>query len=61
VLEISESASDVEVKKAYRKMAVKYHPDKVTHLGEEFRLAAREKFIKVKDAYDLIKKERGLK
>ena len=61
VLEISESASDSEVKKAYRKMAVKHHPDKVTHLGEEFRLAAREKFIKVKDAYDIIKKERGIK
>ena len=61
VLEISESASDSEVKKAYRKMAVKYHPDKVTHLGEEFRLAAREKFIKVKDAYDTIKKERNIR
>jgi DnaJ like chaperone protein len=60
VLEIPETASDDEVKKAYRKMAVKYHPDKVTHLGDEFRLAAKEKFIKVKDAYELIKKERGL-
>jgi len=61
VLEIQETVSDNEVKKAYRKMAVKYHPDKVTYLGEEFRKAAREKFIKVKDAYELIKKERGLK
>jgi DnaJ like chaperone protein len=60
VLGINDSASDDEVKKAYRKMAVKYHPDKVTHLGEEFRLAAKEKFIKVKDAYELIKKERGI-
>jgi len=60
VLEITKTASDDEVKKAYRKMAVKYHPDKVIHLGEEFRLAAKEKFIKVKDAYELIKKERGM-
>lgn len=59
ILEIDASASDDEVKKAYRKMAVKYHPDKVSHLGEEFKSAAKEKFIKVKDAYELIKKERG--
>jgi len=61
VLEISDSSSNDEVKKAYRKMAIKYHPDKVIHLGEEFKLAAREKFIRVKDAYELIKKERGIK
>lgn len=60
VLEITEQASNKEVKKAYRKMAVKYHPDKVTHLGEEFRKAAKEKFLKVKEAYDKIKKERGM-
>ena len=60
VLEINESASDSEVKKAYRKMAVKYHPDKVSHLGEEFKNAANEKFLKVKEAYEKIKKERGL-
>jgi DnaJ like chaperone protein len=60
VLEINESASDQEVKKAYRKMANKFHPDKVSHLGDEFKNAAREKFIKVKDAYELIKKERGI-
>jgi DnaJ like chaperone protein len=59
ILEITESASDTEVKKAYRLMAVKYHPDKVSHLGEEFRVAANEKFLKVKEAYEKIKKERG--
>lgn len=59
VLEITKNASDSEVKKAYRKMAVKYHPDKVSHLGEEFKSAANEKFLKVKEAYEHIKKERG--
>ena len=61
ILEIEPSANDEEVKKAYRKMAVKYHPDKVSHLGEDFRKTANEKFQKVNEAYDKIKKERGLK
>lgn len=60
ILEIDRSATDEEVKKAYRKMASKYHPDKVNHLGEDFRKAAEEKFQKVNDAYQNIKKERGL-
>lgn len=59
ILEIEQSATDDEVKKAYRKMAVKYHPDKVSHLGEEFQKAAKEKFQKVNDAFQQIKKERG--
>ncbi len=59
ILEISKSASNVEVKKAYRRMAVKHHPDKVSHLGDEFRLAAKDKFIRIKEAYEQIKKERG--
>ncbi len=60
VLEIQPSASDEEVKKAYRKMAVKYHPDKVSYLGEEIQQAANEKFKKVNEAYQLISKERRL-
>ncbi|HPE57390.1 MAG TPA: TerB family tellurite resistance protein [Bacteroidales bacterium] len=60
VLEITPDANNDEVKKAYRKMAVKYHPDKVQHLGEEFQKAANEKFQKVQAAYDQIKKERGI-
>lgn len=59
VLEIELSASDEEVKKAYRQMAVKYHPDKVAHLGEEFQKAANEKFKKVTEVYEKIKKQRG--
>jgi len=61
ILEIDTNVSDEELKKAYRRMAMKYHPDKVAHLGEDFKAVAQEKFRKVKDAYDSIKKERGIK
>jgi DnaJ like chaperone protein len=60
ILEIERSASNEEVKKAYRKMAMKYHPDKVSHLGDEFKKTADEKFKKVNEAYEKIKKERNL-
>ncbi len=60
VLEIEKSATDSEVKKAYRKMASKYHPDKVAHLGEELKNLAEEKFKSVNDAYQSVKKERGI-
>ncbi len=60
ILEIDTSASDDEVKKAYRRMAMKYHPDKVSHLGDEFKKTAAEKFKKVNDAYYKIKKERNM-
>jgi DnaJ like chaperone protein len=59
ILEIEPNATDEEVKKAYRKMAVKFHPDKVASLGEEVQKAAKEKFQKVQQAYENIKKKRG--
>ncbi len=61
ILEIEPTASDEEVKKAFRNMAMKYHPDKVGHLGEDFKKVANEKFGKVQLAYDRIRKERGIK
>jgi DnaJ like chaperone protein len=60
ILEIERTASDDEVKKAYRRMAMKYHPDKVSHLGEDYRKSADEKFKKVNEAYEKIKKERNM-
>ncbi len=60
ILEVERTATNDEIKKAYRKMAVKYHPDKVSYLGEEFRKSADEKFKKVNEAYEKIKKERGI-
>lgn len=61
VLEIEPDATDDEVKKAYRKMAAKYHPDKVTHLGEEVINGAKEKFQQLTTAHETIKKQRGIK
>lgn len=60
ILEVEPSATDEEIKKAYRKMAMKYHPDKVSYLGEDFQKAAHEKFQKVNEAYEQLKKERKL-
>lgn len=58
ILEVDRSASNDEIKKAYRKMAVKFHPDKVAHLSEDVQNKAKEKFQEVNNAYDKIKKER---
>ena len=60
VLEITPNATNEEVKKAYRKMAVKYHPDKVATLGEDVQKAAEEKFKAVSQAYEAICRERGI-
>ena len=60
VLGISPSATDDEVKAAYRQMALKHHPDKVATLGEDVRKAAEKKFQEINDAKDKIYKARGL-
>lgn len=59
ILDLTREVSDDDVKKAYRKMATKYHPDKVSYLGEDVQEAAKEKFQKLNEAYEKIKKERG--
>jgi DnaJ like chaperone protein len=61
VLEVDPKASDEEVKKAYRRMAMKHHPDRVAQMGEEVQKAAGEKFKKVQQAWERISAERGLK
>ena len=60
ILEIEKSATDNQVKKAYRDLAKKHHPDKIQHLGDAYVKAAQEKFQKVQKAYERIKQERGL-
>ena len=60
ILEAEPTATEDELKKAYRKMAVKYHPDKVHYLGEDVQKAAHEKFQKVNEAWEIIKKQRGI-
>ncbi len=61
ILEIDKTATDEEVRKAYRRMAVKFHPDKVENLGADVKKAAEEKFKSVQAAYEQIKKERGMR
>lgn len=60
ILEIDPGIDNDEIKKAYRKMAMKYHPDKVHHLGPDFQKDAQEKFKKINAAYEEIKKQRGM-
>jgi DnaJ like chaperone protein len=60
ILEIVPEATNEEVKKAYRRLAVEYHPDKVSHLGEDIRKSATEKFQTLNAAYEQIKKQRGM-
>ena len=59
ILEIVKTATDDEVKKAYRTLAKKHHPDKLQDLGEEHLKGAQEKFQSIQAAYEKIKKERG--
>ena len=54
VLNVRRGASEDEVRRAYRELLVKYHPDKVTHLGEEFQRMAHDKVIDIRRAYEML-------
>jgi DnaJ like chaperone protein len=60
ILEVTRATSTKEIKKAFRQLALKNHPDRVTYLGEEIRKKADEKFSSINQAYESIKKERGI-
>lgn len=58
ILGVSRNTTQEEIKKAYHELAAKYHPDKVNHLGDEFKELAHKKFIRIQKAYQKLSKER---
>lgn len=60
ILGVGRNASVDEIKQAYRKLANQYHPDKVSHLGEEFQKLAEERFKEIQEAYRSLGKKREL-
>ena len=60
VLGVTSDATDDEVKAAYRRMALKHHPDRVATLGEDVRKAAEKKFQEINAAKEMIYKARGM-
>jgi len=59
LLGVDRATSIIDIKKAYRSLAIKYHPDKVAYLGEELKRTANDKFQQLTRAYELIKRERN--
>jgi len=57
VLGLQSGADFVAIKKTYRKLSMQYHPDKVAHLGDEFKAVAEEKMKEINAAYDFFKKK----
>ena len=56
ILDVSTGASQEEIKAAFKQLAGKYHPDKVAHLGDEFKVLAEEKFKQIQEAYQTLKR-----
>jgi DnaJ like chaperone protein len=61
ILGVSEATPDAEVKKAYRALAIMYHPDKVSSLGDEAIRQATESMKQINHAWDVVKEARGMK
>ena len=61
VLGVAPTATDDEIKAAYRKLALKNHPDRVSSLGEDVRKAAEKKFQEINAAMETVKKARNMK
>jgi uncharacterized membrane protein YkvA (DUF1232 family) len=59
ILGVSRNASQQEIKSAFRKQAQRYHPDRVSHLGEEFQQLAKEKFQEIQKAYEILSSGTG--
>ena len=59
ILGVSQGATQEEIKSAYRKQAQRYHPDRVSHLGEEFQQLAKQKFQEIQNAYETLSRGGG--
>jgi len=59
LLGLEKGVSFEEIKSTYRKLSLQHHPDKVRHLGEEFRKVAEEKMKEINDAYDFLERKYG--
>jgi len=60
ILGIDQRANKEEIERAYKRLAAKYHPDKVTHLGKDFQELAHRKFIEIQKAYrQVLSKSKG--
>ncbi len=59
ILGVSKSATQEEIRSAYRRQARRYHPDRVLHLGEEFQQLAKEKFQDIQRAYESLSNGAG--